>query len=662
VKISRITLDNFRQHRNLQIDLDSSASSFTVIKGRNGAGKTNLLKAISWALTGKLAKDEAKFDVNSLVSISAAKEASNGDKIEVSVKLDLDLGTLGLAQLVRTARFVKTGTQAGDLAFSASELLVLTMADKSKGFQKEPNPDLWIEKVFPERFSHYFLFDGEHLHRFFKDTEAAYVKRAVLEIANIDQLEKMVDHLTNVNQQLVKETGSVAGVKGEELRKDYESVEIKINKLKSELVEKENLRIELDEELTKVRDQMGDIAAIKKDMQLRKQFNDMAESASERGKLARKELGSWAFSVGPTIMLKTHFDALQKEIDKARAKKVLPPPYKPEALTSLLEDKICICGRELSPESDPCKNIEVLLEKFSDLSEIGEVLGDLQQPLQLMKARIESSNALLKSAQERIKTSMADEKEAMEQLSVIEQKLVGHDDSKIAFISTKHDQVKKDSENLLIQIGTLRGQIEDNENRLVAIRKEIDLEASTKERSKVALKRQQFAEATLETAKQMYQKFSDQVRESVAKSLNDEFQSMVWKKNFFMPIQIDDEYKVLVHNKAGVEIRSLLSAGETACLAFAFSLTLSDVAGFSYPMIVDSPLGRLDNEVKEFVSGVLSKALRSDSENESKQILMLMTDSEYSSDVADALASMKPKVMEIIFDEEKSESSFEVIK
>ena len=249
MKISRITLDNFRQHRNLQLELDSSASSFTVIKGRNGAGKTNLLKAISWALTGKLAKDEAKFDVNSLVSISAAKEASNGDKIEVSVKLDLDLGTLGLAQLVRTARFVKTGTQAGDLAFSASELLVLTMADKSKGFQKEPNPDLWIEKVFPERFSHYFLFDGEHLHRFFKDTEAAYVKRAVLEIANIDQLEKMVDHLANVNQQLVKETGSVAGVKGEELRKDYESVEVKMNKLKSELVEKENLRIELDDAL-----------------------------------------------------------------------------------------------------------------------------------------------------------------------------------------------------------------------------------------------------------------------------------------------------------------------------------------------------------------------------------------------------------------------------
>ena len=662
MKIARITLENFRQHRNLEIELDSSASSFTIVKGRNGAGKTNLLKAITWALTGKLAKDELKFDINSLVSISAAKEASNGDKIEVSVKLDLDLGDLGLAQLVRTARFVKSGPEVGDISFSASELTVLSMTDKSKGYQKEPNADLWIEKVFPERFSHYFLFDGEHLHRFFKDTEAAYVKRAVMEIANIDQLEKMVEHLTVVNQQLVKEAGSVAGVKGEELRKDFEVVEEKIAKLKTELAQKEELRIELDEQLTKVREQMGDIAAIKKDMQLRKQFSDIADSASERGKSARRELEGWAFSVGPALMLKDHFDALQAEIEKAREKKVLPPPYKPEALTGLLEEAICICGRDLAPESDPCKSIQGLLAKFADLSEIGETLSELQQPLQYMNARIESSSAFLRSAQERIKTSLADEKKAMEELSVIEQKLIGHDDTQIAFISGKHDQVKRDSDSLLMQIGSLNAQIVDNESRLALIRKDIENEAASKEKSKAALQRQQFAEATLETAKQMYQKFSDQVREAVANSLNEEFQSMVWKKDFFMPVQIDDSYRVLVHNKAGVEIRSLLSAGETACLAFAFSLTLSDVAGFSYPMVVDSPLGRLDSEVKEFVSGVLAKALKSDGQNESKQILMLMTDSEYNDDVADALAHMKPKVMEIVFDQDNIESKLEVVK
>jgi DNA sulfur modification protein DndD len=188
------------------------------------------------------------------------------------------------------------------------------------------------------------------------------------------------------------------------------------------------------------------------------------------------------------------------------------------------------------------------------------------------------------------------------------------------------------------------------------VRKEIETEAATKEKSRVALQRQKFADSTLNAAKRMYEDFSNQVRAKVAHDLNEEFQSMVCKKDFFKPVEIDEDYRVLVFNKQGAEIRSLLSAGETACLAFAFSLTLSDVAGFSYPMVVDSPLGRLDKEVKEFVSGVLAKALQSDADSEGKQILMLMTDSEYNKEVADALAHMKPRVLEIVFDQELSES------
>ena len=137
----------------------------------------------------------------------------------------------------------------------------------------------------------------------------------------------------------------------------------------------------------------------------------------------------------------------------------------------------------------------------------------------------------------------------------------------------------------------------------------------------------------------------------------------IWKKNFFKPVQIDEDYRVLVSpKKFDVEWRNALSAGETACLAFAFSLTLSNVAGFSYPMVVDSPLGKLDEEVKEFVSSVLAKALESEIDSEGKQILMLMTDSEYSSEVADAIAYMNPSVFEIIFDQDNAESRLGAVK
>lgn len=657
MKIARIKLENFRQHRKVEIELDDSHSSFTIVKGRNGAGKTNLLKAITWGLTGKLAKDEAKFDPTSLVSYSASAKAKKGDILETSVRIDMDLGLSGAAQIIRTFRFVKSTDEIQGLSHSGSDLSVMLLEDKAKGYQKHPDPELWLEKIFPDRFSHYFLFDGEHLHRFFKDTEAAYVKKAVLEIANIDQLEKLVEHLGIVNQHLVKETGSVAGVRGEEFRKDYEYVEKKIDELRTEHLEKTALSVDLEEKLAEAQKQMGEIAVIQKDIAMRNQLENQAQSASNRASDARRELGEWAFKTGPLLMLLPQLTAIQAEIDSARSKNVLPPPYKPEALKALLDAQVCICGRDLASKSEACKHVEALLAEFADLSEIGGLLSELQEPLQFANGAMGASSNTLKSTQERLKSALADEQETMEKLRVISQKLVGHDDSKVAFIATQHDDVKRSRDSLIHQIGGIETQIDGLTERLGEILNAIKLEAASKEKSRQALERQRFAEATLETAKRMYTEFSDQVRQKVAENLNDEFQSMVWKKNFFKPVEIDEDYRVLVYNKAGVEIRSMLSAGETACLAFAFSLTLSDVAGFSYPMVVDSPLGRLDKEVKEFVSDVLAKALTSDPNAEGKQILMLMTDSEYNQEVADALAHMKPKVCEIIFDEDNSESS-----
>jgi DNA sulfur modification protein DndD len=481
MKLTQITLENFRQHKKVEIELDSSRSSFTIIKGRNGAGKTNLLKAITWALTGKLAKDEAKFDPISLVSISSASAAKEGDILEVSVRLDLDLGGGKFAQIERVARFVKSGTGARDLSHSSTELSVLTLEDKLKGYQKEPSPELWVEKVFPDRFSHYFLFDGEHLHRFFKDTEAVHVKRAVLEIANIDQLEKIVEHLSTVNQSLVKEAGSVAGVKGEELRKTYEYHETKIQEIEKELQEKKSLKIDLDEELTIAREKMGDIAAIQKDISLRNQLEKSAQSASDRAAEAKRELSAWAFKVGPAIMLSNQLQKLQDEIDAAREKRVLPPDYKPEALIELLKSGSCICGRGLEKDTDACTHVEKLLAEFSDLSEIGSALSELQQPLQFVSGQIDSSPNTLKSTQERIKSALKDESEAMSQLNVIQQKLSSSDDAQVAFIANRHEDAKRALETVLMQIGSFERQLQEQKERLESVRKEIETEAAAPE-------------------------------------------------------------------------------------------------------------------------------------------------------------------------------------
>ena len=50
ITITQLTLDNFRNYANLRLDIYANA---IVLTGANGAGKTNLLEAISMLAPGR---------------------------------------------------------------------------------------------------------------------------------------------------------------------------------------------------------------------------------------------------------------------------------------------------------------------------------------------------------------------------------------------------------------------------------------------------------------------------------------------------------------------------------------------------------------------------------------------------------------------------------
>jgi DNA sulfur modification protein DndD len=149
---------------------------------------------------------------------------------------------------------------------------------------------------------------------------------------------------------------------------------------------------------------------------------------------------------------------------------------------------------------------------------------------------------------------------------------------------------------------------------------------------------------------------NNEVRGAVAASLESQFKQMTWKKDSFKSISIDENYKVSVLNNKDFEILSKLSAGERLCLSFAFSLTLSTVAGLNFPMVVDTPMGRLSPEAQVNLSTVLAEVTAPTGDSTGHQMIMLMTETEYNPDVAKALSVRKPKVFEIQFDTERAET------
>jgi DNA replication and repair protein RecF len=88
--LSRLRLTDFRNYRHLTIDLDGRP---VVLTGENGAGKTNLLEAISLLSPGRGMRgtpfvDLARFDGSSLWAVSARLQGPDGP-IDVGTGLEL---------------------------------------------------------------------------------------------------------------------------------------------------------------------------------------------------------------------------------------------------------------------------------------------------------------------------------------------------------------------------------------------------------------------------------------------------------------------------------------------------------------------------------------------------------------------------------------------
>ena len=119
----------------------------------------------------------------------------------------------------------------------------------------------------------------------------------------------------------------------------------------------------------------------------------------------------------------------------------------------------------------------------------------------------------------------------------------------------------------------------------------------------------------------------DEMKAEIEKTTWTIFDSMIWKKQTFGSIEIDDSYDIAVYNTDGIEMTGSLSATEQMALAYAFTLAIHRASGKNCPLVIDSPLGRVSDDNRENMARALQEVSRD------KQIIMLFTPDEYSAAV-----------------------------
>jgi DNA sulfur modification protein DndD len=652
MKISRIKTTNFRQHRNVDIDLSSDQADFVIIKGKNGAGKTNLLKAVTWAIYGDL--DSGNFG-QQLLTDSVVLSMKSGDYEDTEVLVEIDLGSGESAYIKRKQVFKKS--EKGVAAYGEPELEVQVFRDVKTGFQVEPDAEGWIERYLPRRFKPYFLFDGEKLERFFQDSDAPKIKSAIQEVARIDVLYRIQEKLSSAANALNVKAAKLTGSNGEKFAKDLGEIVDKIKKKSDEIIQlEEDFRAAEEAEIA-LDKQLSGQKNLEMNIERKRQIDASLEKENRHLKDAKEKFYLKNRSSAAAVLLAPALQALGEKVEEARRNKVLPPPVDLDYLKQLLVSGICICGSDLLSSSVHSKHLEKVISDYQEVGEIGNALNEhaITYAAELSKLPghaevISLMNSSIDDKEDEIASLEADQE-------ALAAELEGQDNETVRNLAKARREQREIAISKQRALNVARGELKQFESRKSDVERDIQKAAAVNAESAKARHKADFANEAAEIAKGLYESMNNQVREAISKSLETRFKSMTWKEGYFKEVSIDPSFRVSIVTNQGVEAYGRLAAGESVCLAFAFSLTLSKEAGLNFPMVVDTPMGRLGPDVQVNLARVIADATRGVGKNSNHQMILLMTETEYNKQVADELSTRRPKVLQINFDTKTSETT-----
>lgn len=657
MQIDYVEIENYRQYKEEKIDFSlgtADKKGVTVIKGDNGAGKSNLLNAITWCLyEQELHIDEEDNEGLPVPSTIALAEAEEGDKCEVRVEVEMKDESGNRHNFERVKVFRKSG------ANSVQEI------EGPGGFtyEKEVNNDMKIQsdpeyirdRSLPEGIMEYFFFDGEQLNKYFKSSSGQKIKGAVFDVSQIQVLENALFHLRKRKKEYLD--------KADELSPEVEEIRDNLNEIEENLEEAEEAydeKVKERDELRKKKEDLKekleghpDAQKLEKEKQSledqREKFEDKLETAEER---KRKEL----IEDGPYILAGDAIKTAIENIKEKKEKGAIPPKYRKEFIEDLLDSKDCICGRGLEKGSDHREDVKEYLEKASDLNDLEEQLIEGHATL---KNKLSEVLRSFEEDQNQYNTHIEDWKDQLkktnEEIEDIESQLRNADKDEIKRMQRELDQVESELNNVNEEVAEKKIQKEKLEGDLKDEEIELDEELNKEDKYADINNINEFCKEAESVGKEIKEEIMSKVREDIEEKTEKWFFELLWKNETYQSVDIDEDYNISVEDQGGWSALGTLSKGETQSLALSFMTSVNNVSGFNAPLVIDTPLGRIDPSIKRSISAKIPEMMKD------RQLTLLVTGSEYTQEVKEELRDHVGEEYEVEFKEHSSGSEAKVI-
>lgn len=644
MRFESIEISNFRQYKSLNFNFKlTSSCDLHIIEGSNGMGKTNILNAIAWCLYG----DEPHLGDQSRslpkLNLEAKNEAirSGRELCIVSVKIyayDNDLLLIYERQLP-----VKVSTD-----FEQAEVFSVTVTDKSgdsKIFEKDEAKE-YVNLYMPEKIREYFYFDGEQLHNYFITDQSTKIKDSIHAVSQVELLTSIKERLGKVILEKQKEAGS----KNPDISK--------LNTAKNTLLEQvEKVQLDIDE-LKRQISQSNKVISVNSDY-LRGQ-EDVSESEARyqklqatldellvQKKLLAKELNKFLRDYKIILTFYPSVKAAIEVISEKENNGLLPPDIDKRLLENMLAVHKClVCDNELGDEGE--NRIKNLIEQVQVSSATSHMLMGIKSDLERIITQAAQYPLKKDELFKKNKKLDNDIKEVENELAVVDKKLKSFSDKeKIVLMHEERERHKSLLETNMKKLGAAEANLSDLNGKLNKIEVDLTAALSKQKECEHISKLIRFAARAQSISEEIEDEMMREVREKIRKRTMYYFSKLIWKKDTYDNIKLDEEYKLDLIHKEGYSCVGSCSAAERSLLALSFTLALHEVSGFNALLFIDTPVARVSDANRENFAKVLRDVSRE------KQIIMTFAPSEYSDEIKNIFEPVASNTFKLFTEDER---------
>jgi DNA sulfur modification protein DndD len=633
-----------------------------LFSGKNGAGKTTFVEGIRLCLHGSLAIGDrvgrSEYEEHLLRRIHRPFQEGVTSPDSASIELEFDFVRSGERHTYRVERSWHRTKK------SVSEDLNITEDGKPPEGLDEDQKDSFLRELVPSSAADLFFFDGEKIDKLMDEDEGSQILgRTVKSLLGLHLVERLDSDLEVYISRRADEDESEVSQELEEARQEVEH--LKERKKELEVAQEENQEAleekqsAIETQRQRLKSEGGDYAERRDELERRQEVLEQKIETQE------KHIQSLADGIMP-------FAVAPQMCEKVRERLEIERQHQ-EWKTSeqLIDEQINQFADEVKSDAfweqvgvDPDEEtqsqlLEALTERLKEsnpadpVDEDEVVIHASERERGMLNSWIDEA---LNGAPDEFLTATQKLTELREELNEVEDDLdrVPQDLILQPIVETlntlveERDEIQRKAEQIADDLGTVEFKLDRAKSHLENVKERLEEEQKENERVQEALRTQK---ALRDYADRLKRKKLNLLEETLAGRFNE----LCRKETILDAVDIDaDTFEVVLHRGHETFGREELSAGETQLFAIATIWALREVSGVPMPVIIDTPLGRLDEDHRSaMIQTYLPRA--------SHQVMLLATDAEVDEDVLNDLEPALSHTYHLRFDEDTQRTEVDEI-